>query len=413
MDTLAGLRLKLLSLSVYRALLRDPVVSALKELLFSPADHAEAAVAAYAALFHQCAGLGCTESTAAHMEKALLCDDNPFTRHLAAGTEPPKFLTDAAMADISAIRSLAGLDSGRLFDLFPALRESGVTLPDFAAGDSLPVFDRPAGLLLPALKDYHRKNGCGQYVSYPAFRWDGGVLPIPHTDPITLSDLKGYEPQRKQVLDNTESFLLGYNASNMLLYGDRGTGKSSTVHALLNAYRDKGLRMVELPRDRLRELPALSEELAAVPLKFILFIDDLSFSQGDDSFGALKAVLEGSLAARPENLLIYATSNRRHLVRESHSDRAGDEVHAADTMQELLALSDRFGITVTFLNPNRSEYLDIVARLAGDRKLNLPVEPLFAAAERWALSRGGRSPRVARQFVDFAESRLLRDLSID
>ena len=199
----------------------------------------------------------------------------------------------------------------------------------------------------------------------------------------------------------------------MLLYGDRGTGKSSTVHAVLNRYRDEGLRMLELSKESLRELPRISEELGSLPLKFILFIDDLSFSETDDSFGALKAVLEGSLAARPENLLIYATSNRRHLIRESHSDRQGDEIHAADAMQEQLSLADRFGVTVTFMNPGRAQFYAIIDGLAADRRLDVEPETLHAAAERWVLSRGGRSPRVARQFIDFAQSRRLRGLTLD
>ena len=163
-------------------------------------------------------------------------------------------------------------------------------------------------------------------------------------------------------VNNTRALLDGFEANNMLLYGDRGTGKSSTVKALLNEYAGQGLRMVEMPKEYLRELPDLTGRLARIPLKFIVFIDDLSFSDGDDNFAALKAVLEGGLASRPQNVVIYATSNRRHLLRETFSDRGGDEVHRADTVQEAVSLSDRFGISLTFLMPDKQKFLDIDRR---------------------------------------------------
>ena len=192
----------------------------------------------------------------------------------------------------------------------------------------------------------------------------------------------------------------------MLLYGDRGTGKSSTVKALLNEYASKGLRMIEMPKEFLRQLPDLTGYLAGLPMKFIVFIDDLSFSSDDDHFAALKAVLEGGLASRPDNVLIYATSNRRHLLRETFSDRSGDEVHHADTVQESVSLSDRFGISLTFLLPDKQRFLEIVEQIAHDRGLDVERDVLLQAAERWALERGARSPRYARQFVADAQARL-------
>ena len=233
-----------------------------------------------------------------------------------------------------------------------------------------------------------------------------------HPDPIRLSDLKDYAAQRQIAVDNTLAFLDGFEANNMLLYGDRGTGKSSSVKALINEYAGRGLRMIELPKETLRELPELTGFLAGLPMKFILFIDDLSFSGNDDSFAALKAVLEGGLASRPVNVLVYATSNRRHLLRETFRDRDGDEVHAADTVQEAVSLSDRFGISLTFLMPDKRRFLDIVAQIAADRHLEVERETLLAAAERWALERGARSPRYARQFVADAEARLARGESL-
>lgn len=229
---------------------------------------------------------------------------------------------------------------------------------------------------------------------------DGAVVPVLSPDPVRLTDLKGYAREREAVLHNTLALIDGKPAANALLYGDAGTGKSSTVKAIVNELAGRGLRLVEIGRDALSGIPALIDTLAGNPLKFILFIDDLSFKSDSDDFGALKAVLEGSASARPNNLAVYATSNRRHIVRESFSDRAGDDVHRGETIQELASLSERFGLSVNFYTPDRQQYLDIVRALAEQYGVRLDGETLEREAERWALRRGGRSPRIARQFVE-------------
>ena len=408
-----GMRLQLAGLSVYRQVLNTPVAGALARLLSEREWEPCALARAYADVFCACGAAGCLNGPAGEVEAAVLRDDNPYTRCLAAGHTPDSLLETTALRDIKALAALVRLDPSSLGKYL-----LGADLPDafplWSPGVSGPLFQNTSDDALRSfLHDYHRKKGCGIYSVYAGFFWKDGMIPILHGDPVTLDDLKGYELPRQKVIENTENFLHGFKASNLLLYGDRGTGKSSTVHAVLNRYREEGLRMLELPKDGLRELPRISEELGRLPFKFIIFIDDLSFSEADDSFGALKAVLEGSLAARPDNLLIYATSNRRHLVRESHADRQGDEVHALDAMQEQLSLADRFGITVTFINPNRTQFYEILDGLAADRQIKTDPEILHAAAERWALSRGGRSPRVARQFMDYAQSRILRGLPLD
>ena len=192
-----------------------------------------------------------------------------------------------------------------------------------------------------------------------------------------------------------------------LLYGDRGTGKSSTIHAILNAYKEQGLRMIEIPKSAVEELSLIREYLADSPMKFIIYIDDLSFDSQDNAFTELKAALEGGLSACQPNTLIYATSNRRHLIKENFSDRE-DDVNKNDTRQEQLSLSDRFGLTITFINPDKKDYLDIVEKIAADRGLQVDAQRLDGAAEQWAVRRGGRSPRCARQFIDHVESALRR-----
>ena len=209
-----------------------------------------------------------------------------------------------------------------------------------------------------------------------------------------------YQRQRQIIVDNTKALLAGKPAANILLSGDAGTGKSSTVKAVANALWQDGLRIIEVRKDQLRAIPKILDELSANPLKFVLFIDDLSFGKDDDNFNALKAVLEGSVTAKSSNVVIYATSNRRHIIKEKFSDREGDDVHRNDTMQELISLSERFGIHVSFSKPNKETFLRIVHYLATENGLEIPKEELDAHAERFALERGGRSARLARQIVD-------------
>lgn len=246
------------------------------------------------------------------------------------------------------------------------------------------------------------KFGYGIYSQHHIFVVENSrIVPVVSPDPIRLSQLSNYELERRQVILNTQALIAGKPANNVLLYGDCGTGKSSTVKAIANEYASQGLRLIELKKKQLHELPKIVETVSKNPLKFIIFIDDLSFTEDDDDFAALKAILEGSVSSTASNLAIYATSNRRHLVRETFSARQGDEIHFKDTIQELLSLSDRFGLRVTFLKPDKKTFLDVVRNIAAQYELDMPQEELFTKAEAFALARGGRSPRVAKQFVEY------------
>lgn len=242
--------------------------------------------------------------------------------------------------------------------------------------------------------------GYGIYSNNIMFTYKNGeVVPVKYPDNIRLSNHIGYERERKRIIDNTYAFLKNKPAANVLLYGDAGTGKSSTVKAIVNEYAKVGLRMIEVRKGDLLKIPDLIDRLANNPLKFILFIDDLSFAKNNEEIGALKAILEGSVTTKTSNVVIYATSNRRHLVQESFSDRDGDDIHRNETIQEQISLSDRFGLSICFSKPNKKEYLNIVHGLIKEYNVK-SLENIDILAESYAMERGGRSGRTARQFVE-------------
>ncbi|HHV64259.1 MAG TPA: DUF815 domain-containing protein [Peptococcaceae bacterium] len=253
------------------------------------------------------------------------------------------------------------------------------------------------------LADYYHWVGFGIFARYAAFnvqehgQWLEGIA---KNDPIRIDNLICQEREQAIVLRNTEAFLQGYPANNIILYGNRGTGKSSLVKALLNEYISRGLRLVQLPKNRINLFPGLIAKLAKIPLKFIIFIDDLSFNEEENDYKNLKSLLEGGVESRPANVLVYATSNRKHLIRESFAGRRTDDVHAQDTMEEKLSLADRFGITVTFLSPDQETFLKIVEGLAVQNGITLEKEELRKRALQWVLMHNGRSGRTARQFIN-------------
>ena len=327
----------------------------------------------------------------------LLRDNNAFSRACASGSEGGDLVV-AAEVEISAFAELSRVTPQEILKAANVPAELSRELVFWNGDDK---FSKSANEIVNTLRDYYAKNGCGIFSQYRAFVWqNGSLVPVETPDAITFSDLKGYKTQRKTLVDNTLAFLNNRPCNNVLLYGDRGTGKSSSVHALLNEYYTDGLRMIELSKADIADFHRLSSMISKIPLKFIVFIDDLSFSQDNDSFAQLKAALEGGLAAKPSNMLIYATTNRRHLIRETFDSRKGEELHVNDSIQEELSLSDRFGIVITFINPDRKQFYDILDAMASDRGLDISAEELHFLAERWSLQKGGRSPRGAKQFID-------------
>ncbi|MBR4979440.1 MAG: ATP-binding protein, partial [Clostridia bacterium] len=262
--------------------------------------------------------------------------------------------------------------------------------------------------------DFYKRRGVGLFGINRAFRISGSgktleLVPINNADSVRFSDLVGYEKQKEELRLNTESFCRGGRANNVLLYGDSGTGKSTSVKALLNEYFDMGLRMIEIYKYQFKDLSNVIAKVKKRNHKFIIFIDDLSFEEDEVEYKFLKAVIEGGVESRPDNVLIYATSNRRHLIKETWSDRNDmefdNEIHRSDTVEEKLSLSGRFGITINYSIPKREEFFEIVSTLAEREGIKTEKEKLFAEAARWELRHGGISGRCARQFVDYIKSR--------
>lgn len=265
--------------------------------------------------------------------------------------------------------------------------------------------------LYDIVTDFYNKNGVGQFGFSKAFRVNAldnvvELIPILNTDEVVLSDLVGYEIQKKKLDDNTKAFIEDKEANNVLLFGDSGTGKSTSVKAILNKYYDQGLRIIEIYKHQFEYLSQVINLIKNRNYKFIIYMDDLSFEEYEIEYKYLKAVIEGGIEIKPDNVLIYATSNRRHIIKETWADRKDIEVvndlHRSDTMEEKLSLVERFGVTINFSSPSMNEFHSIVCNLAKRYKnINLTEEELIAKANIWELSHGGKSGRTAQQFINY------------
>lgn len=258
---------------------------------------------------------------------------------------------------------------------------------------------------------FYKDYGVGMFGLNKAFRikdkTEGEVefLPINNMDKVMLDDLVGYEIQKQKLIDNTEAFVNGKKANNALLFGDSGTGKSTSIKAIVNAYYDQGLRMIEIYKHQFKDLSNVIASIKNRNYRFIIYMDDLSFEEFEIEYKFLKAVIEGGVETKPENILIYATSNRRHLIKETWSDRSDMEVdngiHKSDTIEEKLSLVNRFGVTINYSKPNQKEYFHIVTELAHRQGIKMDDEMLCKEANKWELSHGGISGRTAQQFINY------------
>jgi len=389
LNKLKELSLRLHAVSVMRDLLEDKVIKALMNFL-DLADEANEAdkVDAYTFFVSELYKTG-AEDLSEYVKKIVFESENVYVKLKGKGEVPSAVLLKSLENELKTFDEVASLSAEELLSGFNFL-------PGYYTGKGNISKEYIKRL------DNISKYGYGIYAKYRMFYIgeDGQITPVQNPDETKLSDLIDYKREQNVIMDNTKALLAGKPAANILLTGDAGTGKSSTVKAVVNELYDNGLRIIEVRKEQLHGIPKILDELNTNPLKFILFIDDLSFTKDDDNFSALKAILEGSVSAKSSNVVIYATSNRRHLVKENFSDREGDDVHFNDTMQELLSLSERFGIQLTFSRPDKATYLDIVHNLADKQGITYDTEKLDTAAEKFALKRGTRSARAAKQFID-------------
>ena len=389
-NKLAQLNTKLNSLTVFRQLLADPVIENFQYLVTTldgkdVMEQVDAYCDFASALYQESANLS------TYIHKLIRNDENFYVKGKAGGQQMSPVVEISLGSELEILEELAGVTSSSVKE---AIGYKGF-LPDWENS------------YLNLYEDYRERieqlpvTGYGVYSKFSTFHLeDGKIVPVHHPDSQSLDTMFGYERERNMIIKNTEALISGDGASNMLLYGDAGTGKSSSIKAVCNHYANKGLRLLEIKKNELYRIPYVVEELSANPLKFVIFIDDLSFTANDDNFSALKAILEGSVTTCGNNIAIYATSNRRHLVKETMGERSGDELHLNDTLQETMSLAARFGLTITYQRPEKDQYLDIVKHLAAEYGIEMEEAELFRKAEAHAIRRNGRSPRVAKQFIE-------------
>ena len=381
--------------TAYKDVLDGPVMEAVLRMVTSAA-HGDGltGLEAYTDLFYRLRlegqpGLG-------HwLGQALRWSEGPYPRLAERGGGDPA-LEQAAKLDISAFELLAGVDCDRWLGHLGKLLDSGYQ----GVLTSLPRWQRGIPFSFEQLTAAYQREGAGQFARYRAFVWENGALiPVEHPDCPASDQLLGYDGQRGEVERNTRALVEGKYVNNVLLYGESGTGKSATVKHLLTLPGMEELRLIEADKENLSGLPALIRRLDGRRQKFIVFIDDLTFDRDDPTYSVLKTILEGGVERRPQNVAVYATSNRRHLVRQTISERAGDEMDRSETIREKTSLADRFGVRVLFQGLGKAEFLALVDLLADQHDVKLEREELHARAVAWERFHGAQTPRTALQFI--------------
>lgn len=390
---LKGLAIRIRSLTVFSRLKSDPVIAAILEYLEScDSENVGLAVEKYCTVAARLYESGETD-LGKHVCGVVGDDENVYMLSMGKKTVCSAVIIECVNAELAVLQEVAELTEEALcahldYDGYlPSWSNARVDIAEYYR-------ERTENI---------GKYGYGVYARYHMFCLsdEGEIVPVKYPDETTLSELIDYKREQNIIINNTKALLSGLPAANVLLTGDAGTGKSSTVKAIVNEFYTEGLRILEVRKDQLKLIPGILDRLTQNPLKFIIFIDDLSFKDNDDNFSALKAILEGSVSARSQNVAIYATSNRRHMVKEKFADREGDEIHVNDSIQETVSLSERFGLQVTFNRPDKATYLDIVHHLADAHGIEYDVKLIDLAAEQYIILRGStRSARAAKQFVD-------------
>lgn len=397
MSNIKGMYYELLSLSVYRDYIETEVGDSLLVLLESliEKDDQSTMISNYANFVKNVYKTGGNLSK--QVQEFIKTSEDAYLQLILAGATIPVELVKAQESDLAVLQKVANLTSSELIDAIGAQMH----LPSYATSN-INIISYYKDMIANV-----ETMGYGIFAESPMFKVKNNMLvPVINPEFQRLDQFYGYKLEREQVLKNTEALAKGKNASNVLLYGDAGTGKSSTVKACAGAFFEQGVRLVEFQKSQVGAIPEIAEKLRNSPLKFIFYIDDLSFSENDDNFYALKGVLEGNISGCANNIVIYATSNRRHLVRESMEARQGNDLHLNDTLQETMSLSARFGLTITFSKPAKDLYVEIVLQLADEYGLEYEEADLIKRAEAFAIRANGRSPRTAKQFIILATNNM-------
>lgn len=387
MSKIKNLHLRLCMSSVFCRVLEKPLFKNLAQ--YCDAQREDEKIRAYASFVSEIYENG--GSLTDLVCRLIFEDENVYIKSRAHGRQINAQIKEATTNELKVFEELSAL-----------------TPADFASDMGVDYVSPFTSRKVDLVRQYEKrikgigKYGYGIFSSYGMFRLsdDNEIEPIVSADKTTIEKFVGYENERNSVIENTRAFIAGRPSANTLLCGDAGTGKSSTVKAVANMFFDEGIRLIEIRKDQLHYLPYVMGKVSENPLKFIIFIDDLSFNKNDDNFSMLKAALEGSASAKAPNAVIYATSNRRHIIKETFGDRVGDDVHRNDTLQENLSLSERFGLVVYYSKPDKRLYLDIVHELANRNGIEIDKNELDVKAEAFALRRGNRSARCAEQFID-------------
>lgn len=397
MNELLILNYKLFTLSIFSNILKDKAIVNLLGVFSYSAKSLSEAVLYYSKFLKVLYESPFEGDFSLYLNDLIKHDENVFTKNISAKNPLNENIINAAKKELEILFELSKINSQKIKEVLKKQFENSDEivnlLSDFTS--DTPVVD------YGALCSYVEANCYGLYAKYGAFIYtkDNVLEYVEKTDDITFNDLKDYKTQQNTLIENTKLLLNGKVANNILLYGDRGCGKSSSVKAVYNEFKSQGLKIVQILKSNLNNLDKLLDKLSKIPAKFIVFIDDLSFSQDDENLSAVKSALEGALSKRSDNIVIYATTNRRNIVKETFSSREGNEVHLADTIDENASLSDRFGVTLMFLAPNKDKFLEIARKIAQDK--NIPIREDFdIKAERFALLKASRSPRVAQQFIN-------------
>ncbi len=363
------------SLAVFRCILKNDIIKAFVELCEEPDEDKLGA-------FSEKLYVKGDNISRAFLDIVLL-SENLLSVRKACDEEISRVILDRANKELEIIQRAAETESS-VFSAYGFWRVEQID------------FEKEFMKRLNNIKN----TGYGVYAENIMFTLEGReIAPAIFKDDTTVSSLKGYERQRTQIENNLKALLRGKVAANMLLYGDSGTGKSATIKALVNEYAPLGIRLIEIKKSQISEIPYIMGKVSNNPLKFVLFLDDLTFDPSDDAFGNMKAVLEGSVAARAKNTCICVTSNRRHLVKETMADREGGDLHRRDTMEEIGALTQRFGLSVVYEKPDRLSYVKVLTEIAEDYNITI-TDTEIKEAEAYAISKGGRSCRVAKQYVE-------------